>query len=112
MNDHYLRQGTQIALVQTVAMVAYFLSYTNTSVFNRLFNLGKFRHYITENSSVAIYKETILPVFDYAGFMVISCNKSDRHDLQTIQNDALRPYYNVKRCDQLSIYTIHGRANL
>ena len=35
-------------------------------------------------------------VFDYAGFMLISCNGLDRHDLQIILNDALRSCYNVK----------------
>ena len=46
---------------------------------NRLFNLRKLRRYITEKSALAIYKQTILPVFDYVGFVLISCNKSDRH---------------------------------
>ena len=54
----------------------------------------------------------ILPVFDYSGFMLISCNKSDRHDLQVIQNDALRTCYNVKRRDKLSISKMHRKANL
>ena len=79
-----------------------FLSDTKKTVINRLFNLRKLRPYITEKSAVpvAIYKQTILPVFDYAGFMLISCNKSDRKDLQVIQNDALRTCYNVKRRDK------------
>ena len=51
-----------------------------------------------------------MPVFDYAGF--ISRNKSDRHELQMIQNDALRTCYNVKRRDKLSIASMHKRANL
>ena len=84
-----------------------FLSDTKKTVMNRLFNLRKLRLYITEKSAVAIYKQTILPVFDYAGFMLISCNKSDRKDLQVIQNDALRTCYNVKRRDKLSIMKMH-----
>ena len=35
--------------------------------------------------------------------MIIACNKSDRHDLQIIQNDALHTCYNVKRRDKFSI---------
>ena len=70
------------------------------TVLNRLFNQRKLRKYITEQSAIAIYKQTILSVFDYAGFMLISCNKSDREDLQVIQNDALRTCYNVKRRDK------------
>ena len=88
------------------------LSDTKRAVTNRLFNLRKLRYYITEKCALAIYKQTILPVFDYAGFMLISCNKSDRHDLQVIQNDALRTCYNVKRRDRLSIADMHARSNL
>ena len=43
---------------------------------------------------------------------MISCNKSDRHDLQIIQNDALRTCYNVKQRDKLSISSMYRRANL
>ena len=51
---------------------------------------------------MTIYKQPILPLLDYAGFILISGNVSERNDLQTLQNDALRiycvrePYYNVK----------------
>ena len=79
---------------------------------NRLFNLRRLRYYITETSALAIYKQTILPVFDYAGFMLISCNKSDRYDLQIIQNDALRTCFNVKRRDRLSVSNMHKKSNL
>ena len=82
------------------------------TVLNRLFNQRKLRKYITEQSAIAIYKQTILSVFDYAGFMLISCNKSDREDLQVIQNDALRTCYNVKRRDKLSFSKMHLEANL
>ena len=44
------------------------LSDVRKSVSNRLFNFRKLRHYITERSALAIYKQTILPVFDYAVF--------------------------------------------
>ena len=79
---------------------------------NRLFNLRKLRHYITEKSALAIYKQTILPVFDYASFLLISCNKSDRHDLQVIQKDALRTCYNVKRRDKYYVVIMHKQAKL
>ena len=88
------------------------LADTKKIVTNRIFNLRKLRHYITEKSALAIYKQTILPVFDYAGFMIISCNKSDCHDLQIIQNDALRTCYNVKRRDKLSVAKMHTKSNL
>ena len=88
------------------------LSDTKKRVLNKLFNLRKLRYYINEKGALAIYKQTILPLLDYAGFLLISCTKSDRHDLQIIQNDALRVCYNVKRRDKLSILNMHKKANL
>ena len=92
--------------------LSYYLSDTKETVMNRLFNLRKLRTYITEKSAVSIYKQTILPVLDYAGFMLISCNKSDRRDLQVIQNDALRTFYNIKRRDRFSVTKMHQKAHL
>ena len=88
------------------------LSDVKKSVLQKLFTLRKLRYYITEKTSLSIYKQTILPIFDYAGFMLIACNKSDRNDLQVIQNDALRTCYNVKRRDRLSISKMHKTSNL
>ena len=50
--------------------------------------------------------------FDYAGFMHIACTKSDQHDLQILQNDALHTCFSVKRRDRLSIMNMHTKANL
>ena len=88
------------------------LSDTKKKVLNKLFNLRKLRCYITDKGALAIYKQTILPILDYAGFMLISCTKSDRNDLQVLQNDALRTCYNVRRRDKLSILNMHNRAHL
>ena len=82
------------------------------SVLQKLFTLRKLRYYITDKTALTIYKQTILPFFDYAGFLLIACNKSDKHDLQVIQNDALRTCYNVRRRDRLSISKIHKKSNL
>ena len=80
-----------------------FLCDVKRSVANRLFNFRKLRRYISDKSAITIYKQTILPVFDYAGFLMLACNKSDRHSLQVIQNDMLCTCYNVKRRDKFSI---------
>ena len=61
---------------------------------------------------ILIYKQTILPIFDYVSFMLVSHKKSDSHDLQFIQNDALRTCYNVRRRDMLSVSNMHVKAKL
>ena len=36
---------------------------------NKIFKLGKLRHRITEETSLLVYKQTILPILDYCGFV-------------------------------------------
>ena len=43
------------------------MSDVKKSVSSRLFNFRKLRYYISEKSAIVIYKQTILPVFDYTG---------------------------------------------
>ena len=56
--------------------------------------------------SLSIYKQMILPLFDYSGFLLLSCNKTDREDLQTIQNNAIR------LSDRIFLVNIYDRSNL
>ena len=39
-------------------------------VIDKVFMLKKLRKYLTYKSSIQIYKQTIMPIFDYAGFIV------------------------------------------
>ena len=53
-----------------------------------------------------------MPIFDYAEFMLISLNNSDKYDLQVIQNDALRFCKNIRMSDKVSIPKIHDSISL
>ena len=44
--------------------------------------LCKIRKYLTIDSTLSINKQMFLPLFAYSGFLLLSCNKSDREDLQ------------------------------
>ena len=81
-------------------------------VSNRAKILSKIRKYINSRCAVSIYKQTILPLLDYSGFLLMSCNKSDPHDLQIIENNILRTSYNVRLVDRLSIVDMHREASL
>ena len=107
--DKYKYLGTTLDKEMNLTAL---LSDVKKSVLSKLFVLRKLRPYVTEKCAIAIYKQTILPVFDYVGFMLISCNKSDRNDLQIIQNDALRTCYNVRRRDRLTVSSMHNRSHL
>ena len=73
----------------------------------KIYNLVKIRNYIDVKCALALYKQTILPLLDYSGFMLISGNVSDRDNLQKLQNDALRIFFNIRLCDRVSISRIH-----
>ena len=69
--------------------------------------------YINEKAAVSIYKQTILPIIDYSGFLIlILCCISDRGDLQKIQNDILRVCYHARLRDMIKIPDLHIKANL
>ena len=67
----------------------------NKKIINKIFLLRKIQQYIDSGSALLIYKQTILPIFDYPGFMCLSLNVNDKRDLQIMQNDALHFCYNV-----------------
>ena len=74
--------------------------------------LAKVRNNVTLKGALAIYKQTILPLFDYTGFMEMSFNVSDRNELQILQNNGLRICYNVRLRDMVSIERMHNLAHL
>ena len=107
--DKYKYLGTSLDKEMTLSNV---LADIKKSVLNKLFILRKLRGQITEKCAITIYKQMILPIFDYVNFLLVACNKSDRHELQVIQNDALRTCFNVRRRDRLSVSNMHIKANL
>ena len=88
------------------------LTRLKNSITGKIYSLVKIRDLITTKCALAIYKQTILPLFDYSGFVTLSCNVSDRMDLQTLQNNALRVSFNVRLRDRIAIKGMHNRANL
>ena len=60
---------------------------------NKIFMLCKIRKFQTFDAAVLVYKQIILPILDYAGFMLIACRKEDKNDLQVLQNDILWIFY-------------------
>ena len=81
-------------------------------VSNKVYVLRKIRRYITYKAAIQIYKQMILPFFDYAGFLLVACNKDKKGDLQVIQNDALRFCDNTHRNDRVLLEILHNKAKL
>ena len=55
----------------------------------KLFVLRKVRRYITESAAKPMQKQMILPMFDYNGFLLLSCTLDQKRELQRRQNDAI-----------------------
>ena len=83
------------------------LKQVKKTITNRLFNLRKIRKYITDKAAVSIYRQTIVPIIDYSGFVNITCCKSDQYDLQKIQNDILRVCYRSHLNERIKISDLH-----
>ena len=79
---------------------------------DKVYMLRKLRKYLTYNAAVQIYKQTILPILDYPGFIILACNRDKKSDLQIIQNDVLRFCENKCVRDKIPIEQLHKTANL
>ena len=80
----------------------------NKCVTNKIVMLRKIR----KLGEVLIYKQTILPLIDYAGFILISCNVDHKDYLQKLQNDVLRICCNYRLSDMISIECLHKECKI
>ena len=59
-----------------------------------------------------VYKQTILPIFDYGGLVLLYLKHDDRFEMQKIQNDLLRICNNVRVKDKVTLEIGHKEARL
>ena len=89
-----------------------FINHIKMIISHKIFTLAKIRSCLTEHAAVLIYKLTILPYIEYAGFLVVACSIEDRKDLQICQNDALRICTKQKFSDHIRIEDFHSRCKI
>ena len=78
----------------------------------KLFLIHKIRRYITVDAAKAMYKQMVLPLLDYSGFLLVSCTIEQKHDLQKRQNNAIRTCLLYDRRDHITIDHLHGEMGL
>ena len=88
------------------------LSHVKKVTSAKIKTLHKIRRYLNKDSALVIYKQMVLPLFDYCFFFLLSCYETDREDLQVIQNNALRLCLYIKLNNRVSLVEIHRKANL
>ena len=79
---------------------------------NKIFVLSKIRKYVDAGTAVLIYKQTILPILEYAGFVLGSCNVGQRKELQKLQNNALRVCKKYYLLDMIRIDILHNECRI
>ena len=68
---------------------------------------------MNQHDAILVYKQTILPIFDYAVFLLlISVTNGIKHDLQAMQNDAIRFCKGINLLDRVSIPVLHNSIKL
>ena len=74
--------------------------------------LRKIRCYITKFAAMCIYKQMILPMFDFAGFMLISCTLGQKRELRKLQNRGIRTCLLYNRRDHIPIPRLHNEIKV
>ena len=55
---------------------------------NEIFVMSKIRKYVNNQTALLIYKQAVLPLVEYAGFVLASCTFGQRYELQSLLNNA------------------------
>ena len=79
---------------------------------NKIFVLSKIRKYVDNKTALLIYKQAVLPLVEYAGFVLVSNTIGQRHELQILQNNALRLCKRYCLLDRVPICRLHCECNL
>ena len=89
-----------------------FASHLYNRVQIKIFTLSKIRKFIDANSADIIYKQTILPILDYGGFLLDSCSQKCIDDIQKLQKKVLRVIHKFKLTNSPGIEALHNMSHL
>ena len=74
---------------------------------SRLYHLRKAKKYIDKKLAIRIYKQMILPTFEYGGFIIDGAALGDMRCFQTIQNSCLRCCCGIRNPRDISRHLLH-----
>ena len=66
------------------------VSYVSTKIYPKLKMLNRISSYLSRKVLLRIYKQTILPILDYACIVWTDCGKHNAERLERLQNQAMR----------------------
>ena len=74
--------------------------------------LRKIRRNINNFGAISLYKQMIMPLFDYSGFLLLSCTLGQKRELQRIQNSCIRSCLLYNRIEHITIERLHHEMKL
>ena len=74
--------------------------------------LRRIRNMVTLKASLDITKTMFCSIIDYGNIFISTCNENDLNDIQTLQNHALRCYFNIKVPRDVHVTDLHKNANV
>ena len=77
-----------------------------------LYKLSKLRKCLSKKTRILIYKQTVLPIIEYADFMLYFCNAKNREKLQRMQNRALRGCLDIYNARDIGTNILHDTVSL
>ena len=81
-----------------------------SSASNRCYMLGNMRRRMSTQTAILVYKQTILPVLEYCGYLFNGVIDTQHKRLQLLQNRGLRISLNVQKCYHIS--DLHKEAKV
>ena len=112
-NIRFVRECVYLGIViNSTMLLVPLVKNVKKRVNSKMFLLRKLRKFITFDASIAIYEQMILPLIDYAGFLLIGCRICDKGELQKKQNDILRICDNSRISDRVSIEKLHVKCKI
>ena len=107
--QYHLYLGTMIDSIMSLGPL---LKDIKKKITNKIFMFRKIRKYLTFDAAITVYKQTILPLLDYSGFLLLSCRTEEKNELQKLQNDVLRVCNLSKISDRISIPKLHASCKI
>ena len=83
---------------------------TIKKVSDKVYQLKKLRHFLTQNAALLVYKNMILPILEYGDIYLASATKGHRKKLQILQNKALKCALSKDRTDGTP--EVHAEAKI
>ena len=64
--------------------------------YQKVFKLKKLRKQMSTNTAMLVYKQTILPYFEYCDFLIVACSKREQDKIEKLQYRALRIIHKIR----------------